>query len=149
MWSLFFGLTVAGMDTTVNGIGSALHLLAESPDQWRKLKRGEADIAVAWEEVLRLESPVQFFFRTTTRPVEFPDGTTIPEGAGVAAMFGSANRDGTHFASPDAFDVTRRPVNHLAFGFGLHVYLGAALARLEGHAVFRSVLTHFGQIAPV
>ena len=141
-WSLFFGLMIAGMDTTVNGIGSALHLLAEHPAQWQKLKNGTADIANAWDEVLRLESPVQLFFRTATRDLEFADGTSIPQGARVAVMFASANRDDAQVSDAQTFDIARRPINHLAFGFGLHVCLGAALARLEGHAVLRSLVRH-------
>jgi cytochrome P450 len=67
------------------------------------------------------------------------DGVTLPEGARVAVLFGSANRDERHFDDPDRFDVTRNPVDHLSFGRGIHHCVGAGLARLEGQAMIAAL----------
>ena len=83
------------------------------------------------EEVLRLESPVQGLFRSTTRDVEM-HGVTIPKGAVVNVRFGAANRDSDQFDCPAEFDVERENLrSHIAFGFGTHHCLGAPLARRE------------------
>jgi len=125
---------VAGMDTTVNGIGSMLRVFAERPDVWEEI-RGDPRLAgAAFEETLRLESPIQQFFRETTRDVEI-DGTTIPAGSRVCLHFGAANRDERHFVDPDRFDLHRDTRDHLAFGNGVHGCAGQGLARLEARAI--------------
>lgn len=128
----------AGMDTTVNAIASAVWLFAEHPEQWDLVRRDPSLIPSAFNEVLRMHAPVQRFTRVTTRDVEV-DRVTIPAGARVVVLFGAANRDDRHFAEPDRFDVTRNPVDMLSFGRGIHHCVGASLARLESHAVLRSL----------
>jgi cytochrome P450 len=78
------------------------------------------------EEVLRYDGPVQGIFRVAVREVELA-GTTIPAGAGVFYLNGSANRDECKYTDPDRFDVLRNPRDHLAFGYGIHYCLGAQL----------------------
>jgi cytochrome P450 len=128
-------LLAAGLDTTVYGIGNALYCLATNPDQYSQLRSDPALARAAFEEALRCESPIQTFFRTTTRPVDVA-GTTIPAGAKVLLFLGSANRDERRWG-PDAdrYVITRRPVGHVAFGHGLHVCIGQFISRLEGELV--------------
>src|SRR6185437_11263049 len=99
------------------------------PEQWRLLKAG-ADMTVATEEFIRFVTPIHNMCRTAVRDYDI-GGVTIRAGQQVVLMYGSANRDPDHFVDPERFDVTRQPNSHLAFGFGTHFCLGAALARLE------------------
>ena len=92
----------------------------------------------AFDEVLRWESPVQTFFRTTTRDVTV-DGATIPEGSKVLLFLGAANRDARKYPSPDTFDVARRPLGHVALGFGIHACVGQLVARLEADVLFEAM----------
>jgi cytochrome P450 len=133
-FALMRAFLVAGMDTTVNGIGSMLRVFAERPDVWEDLREQPSLAGAVFEETLRMESPVQSFFRETTREVEI-DGTTIPEGSRVCLHFGSANRDERHFTEPDRFDIYRGALDHLAFGNGVHSCAGQGLARLEARAI--------------
>lgn len=124
----------AGMDTTVNAIASAVSLFADHPDQWALLRSDRSLLASATNEVLRIEPPVQRFTRAATRAVEI-GGAVLPEGARIAVLFGSANRDERRFRDPDRFDITRNPTDHLAFGRGVHRCVGAGLAQEEIKAV--------------
>lgn len=123
-------LLVAGNETTTNLIGNAVNALLDHPAELEKLARQPELVGPAIEEALRFDSPVQLIFRTATRDVEM-HGVTIPKGATVVPLLGSANRDERQFPEPDRFDVERRPRSHLAFGFGHHFCLGSSLARLE------------------
>ena len=91
------------------------------------------------EEALRYDSPVQFLLRTATADIELA-GVTIPRGAVVAPLVASANRDERTFPHADRFEVTRNPRDQLAFGHGIHICLGAALARLEARVAFEELL---------
>jgi cytochrome P450 len=124
----------AGMDTTVNGIGTAISLFADHPDQWDLLRADPDLMASAVNEVLRIEPPVQRFTRATTRATAVA-GVELPAGARVAVLFGSANRDERRFPEPDRFDITRNPTDHLSFGRGIHRCVGAGLAQDEMRAV--------------
>ncbi len=128
----------AGMDTTVNALSAAVWLFARYPDQWDLVRGDPALVPSAFNEVLRIEPPVQRFTRFAASSVEL-GGAVLPEGSRVAVLFGSANRDERHFEDPDRFDVTRNPVDHLSFGRGIHHCVGAGLARLEGHAVIAAL----------
>jgi len=132
-------LLLAGTETTSNLIANAAVLLAEHPEQRRTLRRDPGAIPAAIEEFLRFDSPVQALGRRTTRPVEL-HGVTVPAGAQVALVFGSANRDPREFEEPDRFDISRRSDRHLAFGHGIHYCLGASLARLEARVAFEELL---------
>ncbi len=124
----------AGMDTTVNAIASAVSLFADHPDQWASLRADRELMQSATNEVLRIQPPVQRFTRITTREVHLA-GQTLPEGARVAVLFGSANRDERRFVDPDRFDIRRNPTDHLSFGRGVHRCVGANLAQEEIKAV--------------
>ena len=138
--SLVFGLIVAGMDTTVNLIANMMYALIENPDQWEKLPTNPNLAASTVEEALRFEAPIQpGFFRTATQDIEVA-GTRIPAGSRVQIGFGSANRDPEQFPEPDRFLIDRTPNEHVAFGAGVHVCLGAPLARLEGRIVLELLL---------
>lgn len=127
---LCFLLLVAGTETTTSALGNAMLLLERHPEARRTLIEDPSLIPSAAEEVLRFDTPVQGLSRVTTRDVEIRD-RKIPKGARVHLLYAAANRDPRVFPDPDAFDVTRTPNNHLAFGFGIHFCLGASLARLE------------------
>ncbi|WP_315797808.1 cytochrome P450 [Bradyrhizobium sp. SZCCHNRI3043] len=138
-------LLSAGLDTTVYGIGAAVYCLARFPDQWARLRADPSLARNAFEEAVRFESPVQTFFRTTTRDVEL-GGVTIPEGEKVLMFLGSANRDPRRWEQPDAYDVTRKVSGHVGFGSGIHMCVGQLVARLEGEAVLTALARKVGSI---
>jgi cytochrome P450 len=124
-------LLSAGIDTTVNGLGAAIYCLARFPDQLARLRADLSLARNAFEEAIRFESPVQTFFRTTTREVEI-GGHLIGEGKKVLMFLGSANRDPRRWDNPDNYDITRRTSGHVGFGSGIHMCVGQLVARLEG-----------------
>jgi cytochrome P450 len=131
-------LLSAGLDTTVNGIGAAVYCLARFPEELARL-RGDPSLARnAFEEAVRFESPVQTFFRTTTRAVEI-GGYGIGEGEKVLMFLGAANRDPRRWADPDCYDVTRKTSGHVGYGSGIHMCVGQLVARLEGEAVLGAI----------
>jgi cytochrome P450 len=125
----------AGIDTTVYGLGNALHCFARYPEQWLVLRENPNLIRGAFEEVLRFEAPVQTFFRTTTRDVEVA-GVRLGDGEKVLLFLAAANRDPRRWDRPDMFDVRRRATGHMTFGTGIHGCVGQAVARLESEAIF-------------
>lgn len=126
----------AGHDTTKNLLGTGLLELLRSPDQWRLLAEDPGRVPDAVEELVRFVSPSQFATRLARRDLDVA-GAPIPEGQTVVAVIAAGNRDPAVFADPDRLDVTRPDARaHLGFGFGPHVCLGAALARLEAQVVF-------------
>ena len=129
-----FAYLQAGMDTTVNAIGTALYLFAQYPDQWDQVRSDPNLIPSAVNEVLRYHSPIQRYTRVANDDIEL-GGVTVPAHNRVVVLIGSGNRDERRFDDPDRFDVTRNPIDHLAFGRGLHHCAGAGLARLELSAV--------------
>lgn len=135
----------AGMDTTVNSISNALWLFGSCPDQWAMLRSGEVSIPMAYNESLRFESPVYAFSRHATMDVDV-GLRTIPRGARVAVLYGSANRDEFKWTDPDTFDLNRKPADHLAFGFGVHGCAGQGLARLEAHALLQALAKRVDRI---
>lgn len=136
-------LLAAGNETTRNLIAGSLKLLAGRPDQRALLLADRGRLPVATEELLRYVSPVIYFARTATAPVELR-GQQIHAGDYVVMFYASANRDETIWDRPEDLDVTR-PVDpmHLAFGSGPHLCLGLHLARLEARVVFEEVLSRF------
>ncbi|WP_331233069.1 cytochrome P450 [Natronorarus salvus] len=127
-------LLVAGNITTTNLLSNALRCLEGRPELTRLIVEDETARSHTVEEVLRYRSPVQAFFRVAKREADL-GGQTITPGEGVVAWIGSANRDPRKFDSPDEFDPTRSPNQHIAFGHGTHYCLGAPLARLEASVV--------------
>jgi cytochrome P450 len=135
----------AGLDTTVDAIGNALHCFATHPDQWETLRREPVRMRNAIEEVLRYDSPFQIFFRTTTRPVEI-GGVRIGADEKVMISIGSANRDPAKWAEPERFDIARDTSGHIGFGLGIHNCLGQAIARLEMQILFTELARRVARI---
>jgi cytochrome P450 len=131
-------LLSAGLDTTVNGIGAAVYCLVRFPDQWAKLRSDPMLARNAFEEAVRFESPVQTFFRTTTRAVKL-GGHTIGESEKVLMFLGAANRDPRRWENPDRYDITRRTAGHVGFGSGIHMCAGQLVARLEGEVMLSAL----------
>jgi cytochrome P450 len=133
-------LLVAGNETTTNLIGNATHALLTHPSELARVS-ADRSLVPSWiEETLRWDGPVQFVIRRTTADVEV-GGQRLPANAHVVAILGSADRDERQWGpTAEEFDVTRNPQGHLAFGFGNHFCLGAALARLEARVALEAVL---------
>jgi 4-methoxybenzoate monooxygenase (O-demethylating) len=139
-------LLSAGLDTTVYGIGAAVYCLARFPAQMAQLRADPALARNAFEEAVRLESPVQTFFRTTTRDVEL-SGSRIGEGEKILMFLAAANRDPRRWTAPDRYDVTRKTSGHVGFGSGIHMCVGQLVARLEGEAVLTAFARKVGAVA--
>jgi cytochrome P450 len=136
-------LASAGNETTNRLIGWTGKVLGEHPDQRRELVEDRSLLANAIEEILRFEPPSINGCRSVAHDVELY-GHTVPTGSAIMLLRGSANRD--HRAFPpdgDVFDIHRTIGRHLAFGYGIHFCLGAALARLEGRVALDEVLNRF------
>ena len=139
-------MLTAGLDTTIIGIGNALYALAANPGEWRKLRDNPALLRPAFDEMLRFESPVQTFFRTTTRATEL-GGAALPQDAKILLFLAGANRDPRRFENPERFDVARKAAGHTAFGAGIHMCVGQMLARLETEMILAALLKRFADIS--
>ncbi len=129
--SIMSGYLAPSLDTTINGISSAMLLLGQHPEQWQLLREDPSLIPNAINEILRLESPIQRFTRVTTAETTVGD-VPIQEGARVMVLYGAANRDQRRWEDPTRFDIRRpRVAEHLAFGNGTHACVGSGLARME------------------
>jgi cytochrome P450 len=144
--AFFLLLFTAGSETTARLLGWTAVLLARHPDQRSRLVADRSLVPNAVEELLRYESPSPIQARWVTRDVELY-GQVVPKGSKVALLNAAANRDERHFPDPDRFDVGRTIDRTLAFGYGAHFCLGAALARLEGRVVLDEVLTRLPEWA--
>jgi cytochrome P450 len=134
-------LLVAGNETSRSALSGGVLALAEHPEQRAALAADPAKLGLAAEEILRWVTPITTFSRTATEDVEMGQAT-IAEGDFVVLVYRSANRDELVFGDDAArFRVERDPNPQLAFGFGEHYCMGAALARLELRAVLEEVLT--------
>ncbi|HTX95348.1 MAG TPA: cytochrome P450 [Mycobacterium sp.] len=141
-------LLVAGYETTANLISTLFLTLAEYPGQLALLAQRPELIPSAIEEQLRFMSPVQNICRTTR--VDYAVGQAdIPAGSRVMLAWGAANRDPRQYDDPDVFRADRNPTGHLAFGSGIHSCPGTHLARMEGQAVLREIVTNVDRIEVV
>jgi cholest-4-en-3-one 26-monooxygenase len=139
-------LLVAGNETTRNMISGGLVALAERPADWERLRGDRSLVPTAVEEMLRWTTPVVSFMRTATRDTEL-GGQAVSEGDPVLMLYASANRDERQFGpAADRFDIARDPNHHVAFGFGTHFCIGAALARIEGRALLEQLLDRFATV---
>jgi hypothetical protein len=138
-------LYVAGHETTVNLIGNGLLALLRHRAEWDRLVADPGLIPGAVEELLRFDGPVHRTGRMPQVDVEV-GGTVIPAGTLVLGLLGAANRDPAHFPDPDRLDVGRRPERHLAFGWGIHICLGAPLARLETQVALQGLVARWPQL---
>jgi cytochrome P450 len=132
----------AGNETTSRLIGWTGKVLADHPDQRQELVENRSLIPNAIEELLRFETPAPHAARYVTRDVELY-GETVPEGSIMMLLPGSANHDDRRFPDGDAFDIHRSEGKSLTFGYGIHLCLGSALARLEGRIALEEVLDRF------
>jgi cytochrome P450 family 142 subfamily A polypeptide 1 len=127
-----------GAETTRTVIARTLLDLIAHPDQW-ELLRGGADLVTATEEFIRYVTPIHNMCRVAVEDTEVA-GQPVEAGLQLVLMYSSANRDPSHFTDPERLDVTRHPNLHLAFGFGTHFCLGAALARMEIRVFFEELV---------
>ena len=142
----FFLLIVAGNETTRNALSGGIQALCEHPDQFERLRRDPSLLPQAIEEMLRWVSPVMQFRRTATRDTKIGD-REILEGDKVVVYYGAANRDPEVFENPEAFDITRKPNPHLAFGVGTHFCMGSHIARLEMRVTLEEFLRRYPKIS--
>jgi len=141
-------LFMAGITTTQGLISNSLFHLDRFRDQQALLRREPERMAIAIEELLRFEAPLQTLARTTTRDVEAYD-TVIPKGSRVGLVWASANRDERRWDEPDRLDITREPSRHVAFGEGIHHCIGAPLARLEARVAFEELFKRIPEYAVI
>ena len=132
----------AGNETTTRLIGWAGKVLAEHPDQRRELVDDRSLLPNAIEELLRYESPGPQIGRYVPEDVELY-GQKVPAGSAMLFVVSAANRDERRWDDAGRFDMHRKVGQHLAFGYGIHYCLGAALARLEGRIAVDEVLNRF------
>lgn len=135
-------LFVAGHETTTHLLGNGMLALLSSKTELQKIKENPELIPKAIDEMARFDGSVPRSWRITKRELAI-SGVTIPEGQLVLPILSSANRDENEFINPDLFDVTRDSRKHLAFGRGVHVCLGAPLARIEGQEIVKQILSNF------
>jgi cytochrome P450 len=144
--NFFTLMMVAGNETTRHTISHGLIFLVENADQMGQLRDDPEGLsASATEEILRASSVTMHFRRTATEEVELR-GRTIAAGDRVVMWYPSANHDEEVFDEPFRFDIRREPNDHLAFGTGRHVCLGASLARLEVRVVFEELLRRVASV---
>lgn len=132
-------LAAAGHDTSSASISGGMHALIAYPDQLARLRDDPALMPLAVEEMIRWTTPVKEFMRTAQRDHDIR-GVRIAAGDAVLLSYVSANRDDEVFDEPFRFDIGRNPNKHIAFGYGVHFCLGAALARLEVNSFFSALL---------
>ncbi|MDT5139266.1 MAG: hypothetical protein QOD58_3528 [Mycobacterium sp.] len=143
--SYYVIIATAGHDTTSATIAGGLQALIENPEQLRRLSENPDLMPLATDEMIRWVTPVKEFMRTATEDTTVR-GVPIAQGESVYLSYVSANRDEDVFDDPFRFDVGRNPNKHLAFGFGVHFCLGAALARMEVSSFFREFLPRLKSI---
>ena len=140
-------ILLAGFETTVNLLGAGTQVLMEHRDQFAEVAADHGLLPAMTEEALRYVSPVQYTFRTALSPMDLPGGAVLGERDTIVLMLVGANRDPAVFADPHRFDIHRENARrHLAFGFGVHHCLGAALARMEAEVAWRHLLERFPDI---
>lgn len=137
----------AGHETTTSLMGNSVAILLDNPDQHRMLQDDPDLITSAVEEFLRVESPLQIGNRLAGEDIELPSGTVLEKGTYIHTSIAAANRDPAVFDAPDRVDITRKPNRHIAFITGIHVCLGASLARVEGRIALGRLVRRFPRLA--
>ncbi|MFV0244724.1 MAG: cytochrome P450 [Qingshengfaniella sp.] len=138
----------AGIDTTVFGISFAVEALVNNPDQWDQLRADPGKARAAFEEALRWMAPSPVIGRTTTGPTEL-GGVQLGAEEKVMMWLAAANRDPDQWDHPNAYDINRRTVGHLAFGTGIHGCVGQMVARLEAESVLGALARKVARIEPL
>jgi cytochrome P450 len=138
-------IAAAGHDTSSASISGGMHALVEHPEQLARLRNDPGLMPLAVEEMVRWTTPVKEFMRTAQRDYVIR-GVKIAAGESVLLSYVSGNRDEEVFSDPFAFDVGRDPNRHIAFGYGVHFCLGAALARMEINSFFSELLPRLASV---
>lgn len=138
-------LLVAGNVTTTDLIGNGVRALLDHPEQMRKLRDNPSLMTNAIEEVLRFDSPVTNTSRITHRDMELGE-QPVEKGESLHLSLAAANRDPDIYPDPDTFDIERQDTQHVAFGGGRHLCLGAHLARIEAQEAISALLARFPSI---
>ncbi|MCA0204552.1 MAG: cytochrome P450 [Proteobacteria bacterium] len=136
----------AGHETTTSLVGNSVGILLKNPDEHRRLIADPGLITTAVEEFLRVESPLQQGNRLAGEEIDLGD-VVLPKGTYIHTSIAAANRDPAVFADPDRVDLSRSPNKHLAFATGIHVCLGATLARVEGRIAVGGLVKRFPRLA--
>ncbi|MDO3636597.1 cytochrome P450 [Mycolicibacterium arseniciresistens] len=140
-------IAAAGHDTTSATISGGMLALLENPEQCDRLRADPGLMPTATEEMIRWVTPVKAFMRTAQEDTQVR-GVPIAAGESLLLSYPSANRDEDAFADPFRFDVGRDPNKHVAFGYGVHFCLGAALARMEVNSFFSQLIPRLESIEP-
>lgn len=135
----------AGHEAVVNVMGNGMKALLSHPEQYARLKADHSLIPTAVEEMMRYDTPLQFFERYVLEPLEYK-GQRWERGTKLVLYYASANHDPAVFRDPETFDITRDPNPHLAFGAGLHYCIGAPLARVELQTALRVLLERLPEL---
>jgi cytochrome P450 len=143
--SYYVIIASAGHDTTKDAISGGLLALADNPDQLTRLRDNMDLMPTAVEEMIRWTTPVKEFMRTAAEDTTIR-GVPIAKGESVYLAYVSGNRDEDIFEEPFRFDVGRDPNKHLAFGYGVHFCLGAALARMEMNSLYTELVPRLESI---
>jgi cytochrome P450 len=141
-------LLVGGHETTTNLLALMVYRLAQDPALLEKVRADRSLIEAMVEESLRFDSPTQGMFRTSTRDTEI-DGVEIPAGSKVELLYASANRDEEIWEDPDVFRIDRNARDlrrHMSFGRGIHLCIGAPLARMEAAVMLSELLDRFATV---
>ncbi len=132
-------LLPAGVETTYRATGNLLYGLLTHPDQLEALKQDRSLMSQAFEESLRWEPPVTMILRRAMSDTEIY-GVPVASGTDIGVFLASANRDERRFSNPNEFDIFRDPLQHVGFGFGVHMCLGMHLARMESRVAINAIL---------
>ena len=143
--SLFLQITVAGNETTRGVLAGGMYELIERPELYKQLEANPELIPGAVEEMLRWVCPLHYFARTAKEDTEVA-GQKIAKGDKMVMMYSSANYDETVFEEPYEFKIDRTANPHMAFGHGIHLCLGANLARMELRIFFEEYFKRFKSI---
>jgi 4-methoxybenzoate monooxygenase (O-demethylating) len=134
-------LLSAAADTTVMTMANAIRAFCEFPDQYQLLRSDPSLVKAAFDESLRWDSPSRMAGRIAMRDVEI-DGVVIPKGERCGLMFAAANRDPRKWENPDRYDVKRKNMGHVGWGYGVHSCVGRVLALLEAEALLGAIVQH-------
>ncbi len=133
---------VAGHETTTRLISNGLYLLLKSPDCWQQLRANPDQIPAAVEEMLRFEPPVQATQRFVREELDF-HGHKFKKGDLVFLSIAGGNRDPAVNDHPEDFNIEREKINQVSFGYGIHLCIGASLARMEAKVAFEKLLEKY------
>lgn len=135
-------ILMAGHGSTIDVLGSGMHLLLKHPDAMQALRDQPDRLPVAIQEIFRYEPPLPFFHRHATVDTQIGD-RLWPAGTTFGLLYGAANRDPAMFSDPDRFQIDRSPNRHLSFGQGAHLCLGNNVARLNMKVIFQTLLARY------